>query len=238
MKKLTLFILAALAAHLSHGQQTEFSAHLTSGLAAFRGPAAAADAFIVGTQWNSGRYYTDNPYGRQPGISYGGAGQVQRIGPKKGVLGVQAGYEVLRSRVRISNVFEGGTDAGISVKGHTALANQLINLHPFFGHRFALKALDLDLTAGPEVGWLLSSHEKGRATTTGGRTYTTHTARYRPIDVDVRARLNLTAYYRRTGLSLGYSAGLSDYRRGYVGGTNGLFSQVFRVGLAYRIYGL
>jgi hypothetical protein len=233
MKKSVLLGLGLLAATLSHAQSTEFSAHLTSGLAAFRGSSAQSMSVIYASPY--GRAYTANPYGKRPGLAYGLAGQVQRVTAHNTVLGVQAGYEVLQSRVEISNVFD-RSDAGTPATGHTTLANGFINAHPYAGHRFSLRALNLDLTAGPEVGFLRRSHEKGEATVDRGTTYTTDLDRHQSIKTDVRARLNLTAYYKHAGLSLGYSAGLANYRRGYVGGTNELYSQAFRIGLVYRFH--
>jgi hypothetical protein len=166
-------------------------------------------------------------------LSYGLAGQVQRIGKKAGIWGVQAGYEVLRSRVQVTNFFGRGSDVGVSVDGHTALANHFVNLHPYLGNRFSFKAFNLDLSAGPEVGWLHRSHEKGEAEGSGISAQT-DLNRSHP-DVDVRARVNLAASYKRTSLLVGYSYGLTSYRKNFDGGSNDLYLQVFRLGLAYRI---
>ncbi|GAA3998810.1 hypothetical protein GCM10022408_07150 [Hymenobacter fastidiosus] len=172
MKNIPLLTLSLLAAHLGYGQQTEFSGHLTSGLAAFRGTGSTATSIIVAPPPSArSSAYTINPYVRQPGLSYGAATQVQRVGTRRSLFGVQAGYEALRSRVQIANVFT-DSDAGISTAGHIRFAHYFINVHPFLGRRFAVKALAVDLTAGPELGILLRNREAGEAKTGQGVTYT------------------------------------------------------------------
>ncbi|GAA3917953.1 hypothetical protein [Hymenobacter algoricola] len=235
MKSISLLTLGLLLAQLGYGQQTEFSLQLTSGLAAFRGTGSTATSIIVAPPAFRSSAYTINPYGRQPGLSYGAATQVQRVGAGHSLFGVQAGYEALRSRVQIANVFT-DSDAGISTTGHTRFARYFINVHPFGGRRFAVKALAVDLTAGPELGILLRNREAGEAKTGQGVTYTTDRRLGARPNFDGRVRLNLTAYYKRTGLSVGYSQGLNDYREGSVG-SGKVYSQVFRLGLAYRISG-
>lgn len=234
MRKITLFILLVLTAHLSYGQQTEFSIHLNSGFGAYRGDAAVSESSINEAPFG-GEPRTGNPNGSKPGLSYGLAGQLQRVGKKESIWGVQGGYEILRSRVRINYFIPVAINILYPVEGSTTLANHFVNLHPYFGHRFNLRAFNLDLMAGPEVGWLHRSHEKGKAEgNINNASIRTDLNRSHP-DVDVRARVNLAASYKRTSLLLGYSYGLTSYRKNYDGGSNDLYLQAFRLGLAYRI---
>ncbi|TGE23082.1 hypothetical protein E5K02_22280 [Hymenobacter metallicola] len=246
MKRITLLFLALLPAGLSYGQATEYSLHLTSGFSAFRGPSAPNETVLVipANQRDFEFGYMNpritepfavNPFGRKLGLAYGAAGQVQRISAANLVFGVQAGYEVLRSRTPVSVIFD-KSDAGASANGHATLANSFINLHAFLGHRFTRGKLDYDLTTGPEIGWLQRSHESAEATveSAGREVYTTDLDRSQR-KVDVRARVNLTAYYQRLGFSVGYSLGLSKYRQDYISSNDKLYSQVFRTGIAYRL---
>ena len=119
--------------------------------------------------------------------------------------------------------------------GNTLLTSRFVNTHLFAGRRFVLGAVNLDATVGPELALLRGQREKGEATSSG-TTIRTDRNRYTDTTDDLlRARANLTAYYQRLGLSVGYSYGLLDQKRGYVGGTNDLSSQMLRVGLAYRL---
>jgi hypothetical protein len=240
MKRFALLLLSLLTARLGYGQRTEYALHLTSGFAAYRGSGAAVDGsvlvvpdpldvFLVSDREEP---YTENPYGTAWGVSYGLAAQVQRVAPKGGVWGVQTGYEVLRSRVRIHNVFD-RHDFGTSSTGYTALFTHGINTHPFFGHRFAVKSTQVDLTAGPEVSVLLRSHERGDAQT-ARTTYSTRLEHGHP-GLDVRARVNATAYYQHLGLTLGYSHGFTDYRKTQAGVNGEAYLQAFRLGLLYRL---
>ncbi|TGE22412.1 hypothetical protein E5K00_19420 [Hymenobacter aquaticus] len=233
MKKFTLSCLAALVAHLSYGQQTEVSAHLTSGAASFRGAAAASEAMLVLPTAAGVRPYTNDAYGRRPAFSYGIAGQVQRVTAAGRLLGVQAGYEFLRSRVQLTSVLD-RSGTVVLADGHTTLTNSGLNVHPFFGQRFDLGGVALDVTAGPEVGLVLRSHEKGEAVSGKGVRYGVDQDLSHP-SVDARARLNLTAYYRNTGLSLGYSRGFTNYQGASEGDANGRYAQVFRAGLSFRL---
>lgn len=234
MKKYTLLFFGTLAAHLGYGQQTEISAHLTSGAANFRGSSVAGSSFIVSSQTAGAGAYTNNAYGSRVTFSYGVAGQVQRLtAGSRTLVGVQAGYELLRSRVQIAGVVD-RTNRLVPTVGKSTLTNSFINVHPFFGRRFDFPKVDLDLTAGPEMGLLLHSQEKGEALSPAGRRYTTSLGHDHP-ELDVRLRANLTAHVQNVGLSLGYSYGLTNYRKSELGGTGEAYSQVFRVGLSYRL---
>ncbi|UOQ52705.1 hypothetical protein [Hymenobacter cellulosivorans] len=234
MKKYTLLFFGALTAHLSYGQQTEISAHLTSGAANFRGSSVAGSSSIILSQTAGSGPYTNNAYGSRIAFSYGVAGQVQRLtAGSRTLMGVQAGYELLRSRVQIVSVVD-RTNKLIPTAGKSTLTNSFINVHPFFGHRFDFSNVDLDLTAGPEMGLLLHSQEKGEAVNLAGNRYTTSLGHDHP-ELDIRFRANLTAQFQHVGVSLGYSYGLTNYRKSELGGTGEAYSQVFRVGLSYRL---
>ena len=233
MKSAILVACALLAAHVSYGQKMEYSAHFNSGGSAYRGPSARSSSILfISDVAGEGPFYNDGSYTSRLGFSYGLAAQVQRITQKQDLFGVQAGYEVLRNRQNITEI--NGFRFQTSASGHITLTNQYVNAHPFFGHRFALKTIALDLTAGPEVGLLCRSHLVENITTESGYTYSGKFDSNQP-KLDVRARLNLAAYYKHIGLTLGYSRGLTNYYGDYAGGRSEAYSQLFRVGLAYRI---
>ncbi|RTQ46506.1 hypothetical protein EJV47_21365 [Hymenobacter gummosus] len=132
-------------------------------------------------------------------------------------------------------LYYSGADYLPTLSGRTHLINEFVNVHPFVGRRFGLgKALSVDVSAGADLGLLLHSQEKGRATDEQGQTLSSNLERPQP-GLDVRPRLNLTTYYKRAGLSLGYSHGLTNYRRSWVGGVNEAYAQVWRLGVVYRL---
>lgn len=232
---LTATLASLAAATTAHAQKWEASAQLTTAAFNFRGASAGPESNINLSFPGSGLDYTNNPYGSLPGFSYGGALQLQRVTRGGLLLGLQAGYERLRSRVKLVGTYAPGVyDYLETVEGRTYLNNDFINAHPFVGRRLGLGPLDVDLTAGADLGILLHSQEEGRATNAAGRVFTTDREREQP-GLDVRPRLDLTTYYRHVGLSLGYAHGLTNYRRDWVGGTNEAYSQVWRLGVAYRL---
>ncbi|WP_310395338.1 hypothetical protein [Hymenobacter sp.] len=240
MKLFTLLSISLLIAHFGYGQSTEYSLHLNSGFAAYQGRAAAQggtaltvpDPFDVYLYSDREEPHTSNPYGTTLGLSYGLAAQAQRVTARGSLWGLQAGYEVLRSRARIRHVFD-QVDFGSSSTGYTTMINRCTTAHPFFGHRFAIKRTQVDLTAGPEVSFLHRSHEKGEAKTDFS-TYSTRLHHAHP-DLDVRARVNATTSYQRLGLALGYSRGFTNHRKGQAGVRGEAYLQVFRLGLSYRL---
>ncbi|RTQ46505.1 hypothetical protein EJV47_21360 [Hymenobacter gummosus] len=100
-----LLLIGALAglATTAQAQAWETSAHLTGGGFNFRGASAERASIlnmyrtnVVSPTGSTG--YTNNPYGARPGLSYGVALQQQRVTKGRLLLGLQAGYERLRSR--------------------------------------------------------------------------------------------------------------------------------------------
>ncbi|MCC3157462.1 hypothetical protein LJ737_09440 [Hymenobacter sp. 15J16-1T3B] len=228
-------LLLAAALGLSSGAQAqtwESAALLTSTGFNFRGASAARES-MINVRSNSSNGYTNNPYGALPGVAYGAALQQQRVTRGKVLFGLQAGYERLRSRVNNVLVWSGG-DVLEEARGHTNLIHDFVNVHPYAGRRFGLGPLSLDAAAGLDLGLLLHCQEKGFATTSAQR-FTTDLERGQP-GLDTRLRLDLTGYYHRVGLAASYSHGLTNYRSGWVGGANEAYSQVWRLGVVYRLF--
>ncbi|OON69665.1 hypothetical protein [Hymenobacter sp. CRA2] len=227
-------LLTLWAAGPAQAQTFETSVHLTGGGFNFRGNSAVRETVLISVRTADNDGYTNNPYGARPGFSYGAALQLQRVTKSRLLLGLQAGYERLRSRVDLILIGGPWDDNLANIKGKTTLTNEFVNAHPFVGRRFGLGNVDLDLSAGADLGLLFYSREKGRATDENGRVYSVDQGRDQPA-LDARARLDLTAYYQRFGLALSYSHGLSNYRRDWVGGVNDAYAQVWRAGVVYRL---
>ncbi|PSR56012.1 hypothetical protein AHMF7605_22180 [Adhaeribacter arboris] len=227
-----LLIVLLLPASTALGQQIEYSGQINSGLSWFGGRSAANSSKIVLNDINVPNY-TNHPYGKKPGISYGALVQAQIITNHKIVFGVQTGYEVLKSKIDIDGFFSSNYRLSTFTGGETVLRNNFINFQPFFGYRVKQNNWTLDITAGPEFGLFLKSHEKGFATEAGGYKYTTDLKRTHPV-MDWRACLNATAYYRKIGVSLGYAHGLSNYQANLEGADYETYSRITRFGIIYR----
>ncbi len=233
MKKLIFLIfLPLLFITTAYGQHSEFSLHLNSGLFSFAGESTTAYSTIVVNDAGSEGHYTNNPYGSQKTFSYGLTAQFKRISKYKLTYGLEAGYELLRSQVKIDNV--AGVFPPSSASGETTFKNGFIVFHPAIGRRFSLNNLNIDLTIGPELGFNVVSREKGEATTNNSITIKTDRKRNVP-GTDFRLRSSLIIYYQNWGISTGYSYGLRNYSNNIVGGNRERFSRFIRFGVTYRM---
>lgn len=109
-KKVALLIFTLLMVSLSYGQKTEYSFHVNSGLFSFRGMDAVKSSVMLNRNIPQGQfgsiyeYYTNDPYGTHPLISAGGSVQIERISKGNNIIGLQVGFERLRSKVLIDKV--------------------------------------------------------------------------------------------------------------------------------------
>ncbi|HLR25525.1 MAG TPA: hypothetical protein VK112_06630 [Fodinibius sp.] len=234
MRALGLLLLSVFLVSTADGQSTEYSALLNSGLFSFGGKSATQSSAIIVSDVSTADNYTNNPYGSNKALSYGLALRIQRVTSGQGILGIQLGYEVLRSKVHINQIFTNNPASPFEASGQTVLKHRVINIYPAFGYRSGFQGLDIDLTAGPEFGFNLSSREVGEATLNDGSEIKTDTERQDP-GTDIRLRSSVTIYYGNWGVSGGYSYGLRNYSRGLTGGDRKRFSRFIRWGITYRI---
>lgn len=234
MNKIGLLLLPFIFISTAYGQNTEFSVQLNSGLFSFGGESATESSSIIVSDVASEGNYTNNPYGTNKALSYGLSAQFQRITSYKLIFGLQSGYEVLRSQVKIDDVSGEFPDPPSSASGQTIFKNGFISLYPNIGQRFNFNDLDIDLTIGPELGFNVVSREKGEATTNNDIVIETDRERNHP-DTDYRLRSSLAIYYKHWGISTGYSYGLSNYSSDLVGANREHFSRFIRFGITYKI---
>ena len=219
---------------LSSGQNTDYLLQLNTGLFYFSGPSAESTETI---NYNLDKEdgYTNNPYGSRPGLSYGLSGRVSRITAKGFRLGVGLGYEILRSRIKINQVWQysGVNNEAVVADGKTNINLQFINLFPSLGYRVLMGNYQLDIDGGLDIGYCLQAKEQGRAESEAG-IYETERDR-KTINLDLRPRVQAGISKNRLGVYLAYSKGLSNYRAGFEGGTNEASSNLLRFGLQYRL---
>ena len=222
------------SAMYTQAQHTGFLVSANSGFFTLRGPSTEKVSTINLYSIKPSEGYTNNPFSSNLGAAYGLSGQVQRVTKGKFVFGGGLGYEILQNNMDIDGIYDNSGNAEIAAKGHSTVTYQCLNLNPYIGYRFDLDCLQLELTGGLEWGKPLKAHEKGSATDYTGRSVSTSVDR-RLETFDFRERLQVTAYYKKTGLTVSYSNGLSNYLTGWVGGTTIAFSRVLRIGLTYKI---
>lgn len=215
------------------GQKTEFRLAFNSGLFSFSGQSAEKYSQInFSNPTNSG--YTNNPYGSMAGICYGLSGNLKKVTKKKLDLGLDLGFETLRSKVNITAIsgYTGTSTYEYTASGQTFLNYNFINLFPYIGHRFDIRNVSMDIVGGFDIAYCLKATEKGNAIATNATKYSTSVDR-KTISTDIRPRIQISVDYKKAGIYIGYSYGLVNYKSGYVGGTNECYARLLRFGLTY-----
>jgi hypothetical protein len=220
MKKtlLTLFSICLLT-HL-YAQKFELSVQANSGLFHYSGNSAVSASYINEGE-TARQNYTTDPYGNKNGFSYGGDIQAQYVNKSGLLAGVQAGYDVLRSKVVITKyypfsiiLFNVATPGyydyfNIPVNGQTYLEDKSINISPYIGYRLKIKKIKIDLMPGIDLGFNINSYEKGKATATDGTTYQTN-LKMPKAPTDVRLKFGIAATYNRFGITASFAHGLTN----------------------------
>jgi len=229
-------------------QKLEVSVQANTGLFHFAGKSSTAttqvlQGSIIGDPMN----YANNPYGNKNAFSYGSSIQVQTISKGGFIVGLQGGYELLRSKVDVDKYSPITTvlyddylpitanDPRFAVTGHVAFQNQSINLNPYIGYRFRLSKVNFDILPGMDIGLILDSRDKGEVKGKDGKIYKVDYKRSK-APTDVRLRLGAAASYGRYGLNASFAHGLTNYMKDMVGDASfNTHSEYFRLGLSYRL---
>ncbi len=105
MKKTILMLYSLFHVTGAYCQSTEISLNVNSGLFSFSGESAESVSSInYDLREEDG--YTNNPYGSKAGLSYGLSASVTRIFKSNSLIGIDLGYELLRSKVNIDRISE------------------------------------------------------------------------------------------------------------------------------------
>ncbi len=175
-----------------------------------------------------------HPYGKASGFSYGLTSQWQHVGRKGLLAGFQLGYESLTSRLIVNELIGDFYFGDNTVDGQGWLKNQYVLLQPFAGKRFGTAKVSLDVTAGVDLAYGLSSQDSYSIRTASAEPFGSYGADHDMPTVDVRPRVNLTGCYRSFGLNVGYSYGLLNYTPNSWSYAARVYSQYWRAGLNYR----
>jgi hypothetical protein len=233
---LLLLITLTLFGNVS-GQKIEFSESFNSGLFSFRRGYAVGNTFV---QAQGNTCIVSNAYGSKGGLCYGVSFNIKKIIKKKYFFGVDLGYEVLRSRAKITSGYEnipnpsgqGYTSIQLNISGNAFTNNSFINAYPFIGYRCKYKEINFDLTGGADIGYYLKIYESGNAKKSDGTKYYfifPDLLKYQ--DIDFRPRLQLTTSYKKFGVYFGYSYGIFRYSDS----APSMASKVIRFGITYKL---
>jgi hypothetical protein len=229
------FLILSLIIHMNlvvSGQSNEFSVQLTTGLFSFGGAGSTNSTFILMDR--DPLTYTNNPYGNKSGVSYGFGFQVQRITKSNFIFGLQISYESLSSKEKVEIGWAIEEFYAAIPNGTLILTNQFINFHPFFGRRIRLlEWIKSDLSLGIDLGSSLTSKEYASGVFMDGHKYSNVRERGKP-NLDIRPRMEFTNYYKKIGIGIGYSYGVSNYPI-LTGSQAKAFSKMVRLILIYRI---
>ncbi|MFB0494419.1 hypothetical protein ABID99_000656 [Mucilaginibacter sp. OAE612] len=247
MKKYLLILAPLLISGLQlRAQKLEVTVQANTGLFHFAGKSSSATTQVLqGSITGDPMNRANNPYGNKNGFSYGGSVQVQTVSKGGFIVGLQGGYELLRSKAEVNkytpiilNPTEYdivANDASFAVTGHVALQSQSINLNPYIGYRFALNKVKLDILPGMDIGLILDTRDKGEVKDKEGKIYKVNYKRSK-APTDVRLRLGAAASYGRYGLNASFAHGLTNYMKDMVGDASfNAHSEYFRLGLSYRL---
>lgn len=250
MKKYLLILAPLMLSGLNLcAQKLEVTVQANTGLFHFAGKSTTATTQVLqGSITGDPMNRANNPYGNKNGFSYGGSVQVQTISKGGFIVGLQGGYELLRSKVEVDKYSPITTvlyddylpitanDPSFAVTGHVAFQNQSINLNPYIGYRFQLNKVKLDILPGMDLGLILDSRDKGEVKDKDGKVYKVDYKRSK-APTDVRLRLGAVASYGRYGLNASFAHGVSNYMKDAVGddASFNAHSEYFRLGLSYRL---
>lgn len=233
MRKILLAIVTALNLATSYAQKTEFIVSLNSGLFSFRGESAQKTSMFYYADEDQISY--NNPYGAKSGLSYGASVALKRVTKTNVLVGLDAGYEMLQSKILIHAITHSiYTSSFTPATGHTYLNSSFINIFPSGGYRFSCRNINIDLTGGLDIGFCTGAKQKTVATASNGEKYESSIDR-KMISTDIRPRIQVSAYYNVIGVYAGYSMGLVNYKSDYWGGDSKAYSNMVRLGIIWRI---
>jgi hypothetical protein len=172
-----------------------------------------------------------NLFGGGQASSYSAGIQTQYAAKSGFIAGLQVAYESLKSNQNLVN-----PDTQSPTIGHFYFQSNYVTLSPYAGYRFKTPFIKIDVMPGLDFAMDGKAHGYGNAFY-GGHEYTI-TQAYGSIESDIRARLGVTAWYKRIGLAASYSHGLTNFENDAPGSLTPdakTYSQVIRLGLIFRV---
>ena len=233
MKKIFLCLLLALITIEVKAQSFEISGQVNTGVSHYVGAGTVSSTFLnVDPQTHTGY---PNGDGNRNAVIFGADIQWQYTAKSNFILGLQTGYEALGSKIGINSVFNEG--ANEPATGTFTDHLNYINLNPYFGYRFKLNKVKLDIMPGLDFALGVHGSESGKATTNDNTTYNASDVANGTTRSDVRLRFGLVAYYQKFGITASYAHGITDFNSGAVSDSvlPTLRVEVIRIGLSYRL---
>jgi hypothetical protein len=153
---------------------------------------------------------------------------------KSFIIGVQGGYEALKSNININEISISG--GNVAATGATSFKANYINVNPYIGYRLPVPVVNVDILAGLDIAHVSNAKDKGSVKASNETTYNVH-RKVTTVSTDNRVRFGLAAGFKRVGLTANYSHGLTNYYEGIIGGgPMDAHSEILRLGLTYKIF--
>jgi hypothetical protein len=230
MKKLVLALFCCFGTAQLFAQKIEITAGLHTGFMHFAGKSTQSTSFI--NSFTS--VYTNNTYGRNSGTGFGADVQAQLVLLKSFIIGVQGGYEALKSNIDINSI--NISDASIAATGTTSFKANYININPYIGYRLPVPVINVDVLAGLDIAYVSNAKDKGSVKDSNGTIYNVD-RKVTTISTDNRVRFGVAASFKRIGVTANYSRGLTNYYEGIIGGgPMDAHSEIVRLGLTYKMF--
>jgi hypothetical protein len=236
MKNILLIFVFLFVAIQSFGQRTELSIRLNSGLSNFSGEFTKETTLMTYSLVDENGHVESSYYAALYGPVYGLSLNLSRVLDSRLKFGAELGFELLKSKMEIDQVFQHGSSAENSIfdaEGQVYINSGFVNLFPNVGYRILFEDFYVDIDVGVVLGYNLLTDEKGSAETEL-REYKTTDDR-KTIDLDMRPRAQIGITFNNVGGYVGYSKGLTNYLKDNVGGSEGAYQDVIRAGVYYTI---
>ena len=187
-----------------YGQSTNYGIQVNSGFFRFTGESAEKTEQI-NYSLDKEDGYTNNPYGNKYGLSYGISANITRTTKANLRLGIDFGYEVLRSRINIKAVrqYSDNINETVSAIGKTNLNSSFLSFFPSIGYQISNSFFNIFLDGGVDFGYCINSIEKGHANSET-REYETYRDR-KTLELDVRPLIQIGIQKHKVGGYIGYS---------------------------------
>lgn len=221
---------------ISLAQRTTFSVGVNSGVSRFTGPSAEKTTSSgTGGPFCNCAMREASYLGSVPAATYGASLAVQHEYKNHFLLGLEAGYENLRTRINIEQ-YQIDDMIFNTKNAYSITRNHFINIFPSAGYNFPIADdLDLSLRGGADFGIGLSS--SSRLVIRDIFEDDQHADRDGLAPgLDFRPRIEAKISGKRLGLTVNYSHGVTNWLTGWAGGPTELYMRVWRVGIQYRIF--
>ncbi len=217
-------------------QRTTLSVGLNSGISRFAGPSAQKTTSSgTGGPFCNCALREASYLGNVPATTYGASLAVQHEYKNHFLLGLEAGYENLRTRINVEN-YQIDDMIFNTENAYSITRNHFINIFPSAGYNFSLAGnVDISLRGGADFGLGLSSSSRLVVREVFEDDQYTDRDGLAP-GLDFRPRIEAKISGKRLGLTVNYSHGVTNWLNGWAGGPTELYMRVWRAGVQYRIF--